>query len=98
MPLRPPATLDAFGARIVAVAGQGADVPGRGLAQRAVPLERQVAVGVIRLHRGVGDLAGHRGRRHVGVEVLQPQQIGVPGGVGGVADLVDPDSRDVPQP
>jgi hypothetical protein len=46
----------------------------------------------------MGDLAGHRGWRHVGVEVLQPQEGGVPGGVGGIADLVHADSRDVPEP
>jgi len=45
----------------------------------------------------VGDLAGERGRRHVRVEVLQPQEIGVPGGVGGITDLIHADSRDVRQ-
>src|SRR5579872_5842172 len=58
-------------------------------------LERQITVGRVVFYRGVGDLPGDRRRRHVGVEVLQPQKIRVPGGVGGIADLVDADSRDM---
>src|SRR5580704_6667267 len=48
---------DALRARVVAAAGDGADVLRRGLAQRAMPLERQIAVGVVVLYRGVSDLA-----------------------------------------
>jgi hypothetical protein len=59
--------------------------------------EREVAVGCVVVHRGVGDLPGHRGRRNVGVEVLQPEQIGVAGRAGGIADLVHADPRDVRQ-
>jgi len=51
---------------------------GRGFAQRPVPLERQVAVRVVIFYRGVSDLAGGRWRRQVGVEIFQPQQIGLP--------------------
>jgi hypothetical protein len=88
---------DALPARVVVVAGHGADVLGRGLAQGAMALERQIAVGRVVADRGPGDVAGHHGRRHVGVEVLQPQEIGIASGIGGVTDLVHADSRDVRQ-
>jgi hypothetical protein len=84
-------------AGVVPVAGHGADVLGYGLPQHAMALERQVAVGVIVFYCGTGDLPGDRGRREISVEVLQPEEIRVPGGVGGIADLVHADSRDVRQ-
>jgi hypothetical protein len=88
---------DALRPGVVPGAGHGADMLGRGLPQCPVALERQVAVGVIVVDRGAGDLPGDSGRRYVSVEVFQPEEIRVPPGVSGIADLVHADSRDVRQ-
>ena len=95
-PFRPPATLTHWDPGVVPVARDRADVRRGGLAQHAMALEGQVAVGVVPVNGGAGDLPGDSGRRDVGVEVLQPQEAGIAGRVGGVAHLVHADPRNVP--
>ncbi len=89
---------DALGNRVVGAAREPADV-GRGrLAQRRVPLERQIAVGRVVVDGHPGRVQGDLRRPQVGVQVLQAQDVRVRGRVGGVTDHVHADAGNLPEP
>jgi len=67
---------------------------GRG-AQFGAAQEGEVAVGVVLADGGAGGLDRGRGRRDVGVEVLQAEDFRV--GLGGLRDPVDREADDVAQ-
>jgi hypothetical protein len=71
---------------------------GRGLAQLPVSLERQIAVGRVRIERPSRRFERRGRRAEIGVEILQTKHRRVGQGVGLITDHIDPDSGNVPQP
>ena len=97
-PVQSPGDADALGTGVIAAAGGSGHVRAGGLTQRQMTLERQVTVRVITIDGGVRGLQCHRRRPQIGVQVLQPQNPRISRGVGGIANLVHPDSGNVTQP
>ena len=89
---------DALAVLVIPAAAQPLDVGRRGLAQLALPFERQVAVRGVRVDRATGHIEGDGWGPQIGVQVLQAQHGRVSGRVGPVTDHVHPDARDLPQP
>ena len=81
---------------VVGDAGLAQQPLGDGLAELGQPVEGQVGVGRVDAHAGARGLEHRGGRRHVGVEVLQAQDIGV--GARGAGGGVDAELGEVQHP
>src|SRR5581483_5613911 len=81
---------------VVPRAAAALDVGGDGFLQVVAAREREPAVRIVRPDRCPGRLDRLRRRRDVGVEVLEPEDVGIVAGRGG--DAVDVEPRDVLEP
>ena len=87
----------ALRAPVVGDAGVGLEPRDHRLPERVNAEEGQVAVRVVARHSRVGGVDGGLGRRNVGIQVLQPEHLGIERGIRRIAHAVDADAGDVAQ-